>query len=129
MFLSLLTATFLISLTVCAITAHFFKAPLTAILNKIVADSIAFAWQKYLTFAIYVVGISGGVRIYYLEDFLEPAKEGVAAPVLGLNHWVLEIYHTIIGSLQSITWMLLIFFVFALIAYVLVRNSERRQSK
>lgn len=34
---------------------------------------------------------------------------------------MLEIYRTVIEALQSIAWMLLVFFVFALIAYVIVR--------
>ncbi len=42
---------------------------------------------------------------------------------------VLEIYQTIIGTMQGIAWMLLIFFAFALIAYIMVRIIESRQPK
>ena len=38
----------------------------------------------------------------------------------------LEIYRTIIGPLQSAAWLLFVFFVFALIAYVIVRGFELR---
>ncbi|MED5415647.1 MAG: hypothetical protein VYC64_11885 [Candidatus Latescibacterota bacterium] len=41
---------------------------------------------------------------------------------------MLEVYRTLIGTLQSVAWMLLVFFVFALIAYVIVRVSERRSA-
>jgi flagellar biosynthesis/type III secretory pathway M-ring protein FliF/YscJ len=39
----------------------------------------------------------------------------------------LEIYRTIIGTLQSNAWILLLFFLFALIAYVIVRGMETRR--
>jgi hypothetical protein len=42
---------------------------------------------------------------------------------------VLEVYGTIIGTLQSIAWMLLLFFLFALIAYVIVKGLEVRKEK
>ena len=37
---------------------------------------------------------------------------------------MLELYRTVIDTLQGIAWMLLVFFVFALIAYVIVRLAE-----
>jgi hypothetical protein len=43
--------------------------------------------------------------------------------------WVLEIYETIIGTLQSDAILLLVFFVFALIAVVMVRIFETRTAK
>jgi high-affinity nickel permease len=42
---------------------------------------------------------------------------------------MLELYQTIIGTLQSTTILLLVFFVFALIAVVLVRIFERKGTK
>lgn len=129
MFLSLLVVTFVVSLCVCFIVVKFFSQPVDGILDRIVADDIAYAWTKYLKFAIYVVGVSGGVRIHYLENFLRPASEQFTPPVLNADRWVLEIYRTIIESLQSIAWMLLIFFVFALIAYVIVRAYELKASR
>jgi hypothetical protein len=45
---------------------------------------------------------------------------------LTTERWVLEVYRTLIGTLQSTAWMLLVFFLFALIAYVVVRIGERR---
>ena len=129
MFLSLLGITFLVSFIVCFIIARLFAKPIDSVLERIVADDIAYAWTKYLQFAIYVVGISGGVKIYYLENFLRAPTENFVPPVLTSDRWILEIYRTIIESLQSIAWMLLIFFIFALIAYVIVRAFELRSGK
>ena len=40
-----------------------------------------------------------------------------------------SIYRTIIGTLQGIAWMLLIFFIFALIAFVIVRIFEMKNER
>lgn len=129
MFLSLLAVTFVIAVIVCAIVARIFAKPINGILERIVSDDISYAWTKYLNFAIYVVGISGGVRIHYLENFLRAPTEEFSPPPLTTDRWVLEIYRTIIESLQSIAWMLLIFFIFALIAYVIVRAFELKAGR
>ena len=129
MFLSLLGITFLVSFIVCFIVARLFAKPIEGVLKRIVGNDIAYAWIKYLKFAIYVVGISGGAQIYYLQDFLRAPTENFTPPVLTSDRWVLEIYRTIIESLQAIAWMLLVFFVFALIAYVIVRAFELRADK
>jgi hypothetical protein len=128
MFLTLLAVTFLIALAVSALVVRIFSPSFEAILKRIIADSISTAWSKYLTFAIYVVGISKGVRIYDLERYVNPERWEKGSPVLALNanRWVLEVYRTVIESLQGIAWLLLVFFVFALIAYVIVRGLELR---
>ena len=126
MFLLLIGVTFILSLLVCLVVARLFAKPIDAILAKIVADDVAFAWSYYLKFAIYVTGVSGGASVYYLENFLRAPTDEFIPPDLTLDRWVLEVFRAIIGSLQSIAWMLLVFFVFALIAYVIVRVFELR---
>ena len=131
MFFSLLFATFAIALAVSAIVVRAFSRSVRAILERIIPDQISGAWHRYITFAALVVGVSGGVRIYSLERYIqpEPAPEGHAAVPLELTgeRWTLEIYRTIIESLQSLAWMYLVVFLFALIAYVIVRIAERRK--
>jgi hypothetical protein len=68
MFLMLLGITFVIALVVSFIVAQIFNKPLASILKRIIADEISSAWLKYLKFAVYVVGISSGVRIYELVN-------------------------------------------------------------
>jgi hypothetical protein len=48
---------------------------------------------------------------------------------LTTERWGLEIYRTIIETLLSIAWMLLIVFVVTLIAYVIVRGREVRRGE
>ena len=138
-FFALLFVTFIISLVVSLIAVRAFAGPIEAILNRIINDAISEAWVRYLKFAIYVVGISGGVRINSLERYVlpqaYPRRPGAAietvpkAIELTTQRWVLEIYRTIIQPLQSIAWMLLVFFVIALIAYVIVRIFESKGPK
>ncbi|MBI4470296.1 MAG: hypothetical protein HY650_13340 [Acidobacteria bacterium] len=129
MFVLLLAITFVVAFAVSFLIARLFKRPIESILQRIIQDEISLAWVRYLSFALYVVGISGGVRFWDLEKYITPgAKDG---QILQLNsdRWVLEIYRTIIGTLQGIAWMLLVFFLFSLIAYVVVRISESRRPK
>ncbi len=131
MFFSLLFATFAIALVVALLVVKAFSRPVRAILDRIIDDSISMAWHRYITFAALVVGVSGGVRIYSLERYIQPERqpEGEAAAPLALNaeRWTLEIYRTVIECLQSMAWMYLVVFLFALIAYVIVRIAERRK--
>ena len=128
MFITLLIATFIISFVVSTIVVLFFSRPLDKILDRIISDQISGAWSKYLKFAIYVTGISSGVRIWDLEKYITKSQVYKDAEIVQLTteRWVLEIYRTIIGTLQGVAWMLLVFFVFALVAYVIVRVFEMK---
>ncbi len=126
MFLTLLLVTFCASILACFVVVRIFDKPIQGILNRIVADDISQAWLKYVKFAIYVVGVSGGVKIWSLERYLNPNGPDMPPLVLTWERWTLDLYSTIIQTLQSIAWMLLVFFAVALIAYVLVRIFEMR---
>jgi hypothetical protein len=131
MFITLLIVTFVISLAVSLIVVKMFSSPINKILGRIISDEISIAWSKYLKFAIYVVGISSGVRVWDLEKYISPTIRAENAEILVLNsdRWVLEVYRTIIGTLQGTAWLLLVFFIFALIAYVIVRITESRKPR
>ena len=128
MFIVLLLVTFLIAVFVSYLIVRLFRNSINDILNRIVGEEVGAAWWRYLTFAIYVVGVSGGVRVWDLEKYITPRPEDVAAIVLNAERWTLEVYRTVIGTLQSTAWMLLVFFVFALVAYVIVRGLEAKRS-
>jgi sensor histidine kinase regulating citrate/malate metabolism len=129
-FLTLLGVTFAISLLVSFLIACFFSKPIRSILQRIISDEISEAWEKYLKFAIYVVGISSGIRIWDLEKYVTPPPTKEAQIVaLTSERWVLEVVRTVIGSLQGLAWLLLVFFIFALIAFVIVRAFELKKQK
>lgn len=127
MFFTLLILTLTLSVAVSYTAARVFSKPMTEIFGRIIQDRISAAWQRYIMFATYVVGISGGVRLYDLERYVTPRYQEVEVLTLSLERWVLEIYRTIIASLQSIAWMYLVVFIVALIAYVIVKGFELRR--
>jgi len=130
MFITLLIVTFLIAVLVSGIVSKIFQNSISKILQRILNDSISTAWQKYLSFAIYVVGISNGVRIWQLERYITPsAGSETQILILTTERWVMEVYRTIIGTLQGIAWLLLVFFIFALIAFVIVKVFEMKKEK
>jgi len=129
LFIWLLVVTLAVSAAVCFLINRAFDRPIGRIMTRLVAEELASAWRRYVAFAIYVVGISGGVRIHSLDRYVSP--QDTTKQILELNNdrWILEIYRTIIETMQGVAWMLLVFFVFALIAYVVLRGFELRHGK
>lgn len=129
MFLTLLLVTFALALSVSCVVAWLFSGSIRRILERIVAPDLAGAWHRYLIFALYVVGVSGGVRIWSLEQYVNPRDPKTPALVLTGDRWTLEVYRTVIETLQSTAWMLLVVFIFLLLAYVVARGLELRTAK
>lgn len=127
MFLQLLLVNFVLAAAVSVLVALVFRKPVQAILHRIIGEEIQSAWTRYVMFAVVVVGTGGGVRLWELGRYITPDEK--TGKVLELTHdrWVLEIYSTIIGAVQADTWMLLIFFLFALVAFVVVKGFEMKR--
>ncbi len=123
-FLALLVVTLAIAVVVSLIVLAFFRKPVDKIFHRIIGEEIAIAWRKFLTFALFVVGISSGVNIWKLEQFVKPESPDAEVTVLTTEYWGLEIYRTIIHTLGGLAWALLLFFVVALVAFVIVKRGE-----
>lgn len=128
-FFTLLVAVFVLAAIVSHIVVMIFDKPLHKVFDRIIADEISSAWVKYVKFAVYVVGISGGVRIWQLDKYIAPASADEDAVALTNTLWGWELFRTLLGTAQSIVWMLLVVFLVSLIAYVIVRGMELRSSK
>src|SRR5688572_15318221 len=104
MFFSLLLVTLLISVAVAYLALRLFDASIGTILRRIVSEELSSALHRYIKFAAYVVGISWGVRVYELERYITPGRETPTGLPIVLNteRWTLEVYRTIISTLQSI---------------------------
>lgn len=126
MFITLLIVTFLVALAVSFVVERVFCRHIGTILNRIISEELSAAWHRYIRFAIYVVGISGGVRIWELEKYITPSTDIKQVLLLNADRWVLEVYRTVIATLQSVAGALLVFFLFALLSYVVVRAVEMR---
>ena len=122
-FLLLLIVTLVVAVVVAGLVIAFFRKPIDKIFARIIGEEIAAAWRKFLMFALFVVGIASGVNIWKLERLISPPA-GEEAPALTAEFWGLEIYRTVIGTLGGMAWALLVFFVVALIAFVIVKRRE-----
>lgn len=125
-FLLLLVVTLAIAVFVSGLVIFFFRKSVDKIFMRLIGEEIAVAWKKFLIFALFVVGVSSGVSIWKLERFIMPETEGVTRPVLTAEFWGLEIYRTIIQTLGGMAWALLIFFLVALVAFVIVKKKEEK---
>ncbi len=125
MFLTLLLVTFLIAFLVTFIVVIAFRRSVAGILDRLLARELSTAWQRYMMFAIYVVGVSGGVRIWQLEKYINPRAANEPQLVLNLDRWVLEVYRTVIETLQSVAVLLLVFLIVALVVYLVVEIGTR----
>ena len=132
MFFVLLIVTLGVAVLTSTIVVLFFKKPIRQILDRIIGEEIAAGWHRFLLFAIYVVGISSGVQIWKLEQYLHPpdvrGPDGAGRLPLTLDaaSMGLEIYRTIVQVLQGIAWALLVFFVVALVAFAIIRRGEAK---
>jgi hypothetical protein len=126
MFIALLAIVLVLSAIVCFAVTLVFRKQVDRILQRLVGEDIYTAWSKYLLFAVYVVGISGGVRVWELDRYITPAKDQQIIE-LTQNRWFLEIFRTVIGTLQSVAWVLLLFFLVALIALMMVKGREMKR--
>lgn len=70
MFITLLVVTFAIALATSVVVVRLFRAPIRSILDRVVSTELSSAWHRYLDFAVVVVGVSGGVRIWELEKYI-----------------------------------------------------------
>ena len=129
MIIALLIVTFVVALVVASLVVLVFGKPIDGILKRILKDEISQAWSRYLRFAIYVVGIGGGVQVWDFEKYLSPMAPGAQVLELTTDRWVLELYRAAMGTLQSTAWLLLIFFLCALIALAIVRTLESRGAR
>ena len=129
MFYYLMISTFVLALGVSFMVMRLFSQSIQDILARIIQD----AWAKYTKFAGMVVGTSSGIRIYDMEKYITPLTytDNNKKIVIELTQerWVLEIYRTIIETLQGLAWMMLVFFMVALLAYVIVRWAEIKHQK
>ncbi|HEY0971392.1 MAG TPA: hypothetical protein VGE02_10550 [Gemmatimonadales bacterium] len=129
MFLVLLLVTFLVAAAVSFMVARVFSDSIGRILGRLIPEELSSAWHRYVVFALYVVGISGGVRVWSLEQYISPRGPQEQILELTAERWTLEVYRTVIGTLQGVAWMLLVFFLFSLVAYVIVRAFELRAER
>jgi hypothetical protein len=125
----------LVSLAAALVTTFLvvlaFRGPISSILSRIVDDSVGAAWNRYLVFALLVVGVSAGVNTWNLERYLSGGEYATpASPVLelGTPALALEAYRAAIGSLRALAAALLLFFGIGLVVSAVQRALGERSA-
>jgi len=124
MFMNLLVASFLVALALSATIAWISKEAIDAILRRFVVDPVVRAgFEKYIRFAIVVVGVSGGTRVKPLQEYISAADYNKPALLAAMTQefWALELYRTVIGALEAVAGLLLVCVFLALIAPAVLR--------
>lgn len=132
MFYLLILSNFIIATLTSVIIIYMFSKSINKIMERIINDPINTTWAKYTKFAGLVVGISSGIRIYEMEKYINPityATDKATILELTTERWFLEIFRTLIETVQGLAWMFFVFFVISLLAYVVVRVSELKYIK
>lgn len=124
MFVALFAASFVLALALSLTVAWISREAIDSILRRFVTDrAVRAGFEKYIRFAIVVVGISGGTRVRVLQEYLAASDLNKAAMAAQLTQefWALEIYRAVIGTVEGIAGLLLVCIFLALIAPVVVR--------
>jgi hypothetical protein len=125
MFVLLLVVTFTIATAASYVLARMFDKPLAGIIARLIPDEMSVAWHRYVLFGLYLIGVNGGVRIWEFQKYVLPIGVARDTLVLTADRWALEVYRTLMGTLQSIAQVLLLIFLVSLVAYLIVRARER----
>ncbi|HEX4542961.1 MAG TPA: hypothetical protein VH114_07320 [Candidatus Acidoferrum sp.] len=124
MFVALFAASFVLALALSITVSWISREAVDGILRRFVGDrAVRAGFEKYIRFAIVIAGVSGGTRVRVLQEYLAASELNKAAMAAQLTQefWALEIYRTIIGTLEGIAVLLLVCIFLALIAPVVVR--------
>jgi len=129
MIIVLFVVSFALAFGVAAGVAWLSKDPIEVILHRFLAAHISVALSKYLRFAIVVVGMASGTRVGALEEYIGASSWNKTALAAALTQeiWVLELYRTIVATLEGIVWLLLVVAFFVLLAILVIRKGNMKQ--
>ncbi len=129
MFITLFAITLFTSVVVSFLVNKIFSNSIKLILSKLVEKQIAQVFARYIYFALYVIGISGGVNLYSLERYLKNSDPNLPLVTLNADKLFLEVYKTFIETLQSVTFLLFFFFLITLVSYVVLNAMQKLKQK
>jgi hypothetical protein len=132
MFIALFVASFVLALALSVTIAWISREAIDTILRRFVADSVVRrGFEKYIRFAIVVVGISGGTRVKPLQEYISAADYNKAALQAALTQefWTMELYRAVMGTLEAVAGLLLICVFLVLIAPAVLRMLKVEPGK
>ena len=90
MFVSLLIALLSIALLITSVVVLAFRKPIQGIFNRLIGEALSEAWVRFLTFALYVVGIASAVHGYRLDKYVSKQHKDAILTELNLNTKTIE---------------------------------------
>jgi len=132
MFVALFAASFVLALALSVTIAWLSGEVIDTVLRRFVADQVVrTGFEKYIRFAIVVVGVSGGTRVKPLQEYIAAADYNKPALLAALTQefWTLELYRTVMGALEGVAGLLLLCIFLALIAPAVLRMLKIEPAK
>ena len=126
MFVVLFLVTLVVALGVSYIIAKASNHPIESVLHHFFAPHLSAAFAKYLQLAILLVGVCAGARVRALQDYISAPDYNKPAMLEQLTQefWVMELYRTVIGTLEGILWLIFLFALAVIVAVVIMRKSH-----
>lgn len=119
MFVTLLLANLAASLLVCLAAVLIFRLPLAKVLKDRFSEDAAAVWMKFILFTVFVIGISVGTRIWEIERYAEPQR----SVTISQNLLALEVYKTVIATMQVSAVLLFVLLTVVGLAYLAKKKS------
>jgi hypothetical protein len=129
MFVVLFLSTFLLALAIAVTVAWATKEPIEAILRHFFAVHLSAAFAKYFQLAIVLVGVTAGTRVRALQDYISAPEYNKQALLAQLTQefWVMELYRTVVGTIEGILWLVFLFALLVFLVVVIIRRSKLTQ--
>lgn len=120
MFITLLLVNLGASLLICLLTVLIFRLPLTRLLEQRCSAAAAAVWVKFILFLVFVIGTTVGTRIWEIEHYADPkAPAPISQDVLAL-----EVYKTVISTLQVSAVLLVVLLTVVGLAYLTKKKPD-----
>ena len=125
MFYGLLLVTFAVALLTAYAVTRAFSSPTRAILQHVVGQELFELWHRYLLFALLVTGVSCGAPVWAIEKYITPRSSGTEVVALNAERWTLEVYRTLVDTLQGTASALFVFFLLAVVLHVWLKRARQ----
>jgi hypothetical protein len=132
MFVLLFLASFVLALALSLVIASISRDAIDSILRRFVADdAVRAGFEKYIRFGIVVAGIVGGTRVRALQEYIAASSWNKTALEAALTQevWVMEMYRTIVGTLEGLVLLLLICILLAFVVPAVIRMLKGEQQE
>jgi len=129
MFVVLFLVTFILALGIAGAIAWASREPIENILRHFFAPHLSAAFAKYFQLAIVLVGVTAGTRVRALQDYISAPEYNKQAMLAQLTQefWVMELYRTVIATLEGILWLVFLFALIVFLVVVIIRRSKTSQ--